>query len=107
MGMYVCIYNTSVYVHLPLIFPTLHVIQISLCLNLSPVYNQMKPSTTLPEHVLFYPAFFPYGFYLGFFPGGSSGTSLTVVDIIIHTIVRTTCIITHESHMYFQLSSHQ
>ena len=85
MGMYVCIYSTSVYVHFHLIFPTLHVIQISFCLNLSPVYNQMKPSTTLPEHVLFgfILRFFPYGFYLGFFPGGSSGTSLTVVDISI------------------------
>ena len=39
-----------------------------------------------------------------FFPGCSSGTSLNVVTIrrYIHTIVRT-----HESHMYFQLSSHQ
>ena len=59
------------------------VIQISLCLNLSPVYNQLKSSTTLPEHVFVwvYPVFFPYEFYLGFLPGGSSGTSLTVVDI--------------------------
>ena len=58
-------------------------IQISLCLNLSPVYNQLKPSTTHPENVLFgfILRFSLMDFISVFFPGCSSGTSLNVVTI--------------------------
>ena len=74
MGMYVCIYSTSVCACAPSPNIPHSAVQISLCLNPSPVYNQLKTSTTLPEHVLF-------GFFLHFSPGGSSGTSQNVVTI--------------------------